>query len=85
MINVDRKEFYYSLNQDIKERTRNRLIQMNELGMELVGSGQFGIPEIMSGLYIEKVWNYSDKDFDEYLDWVKQLIKEKSGNEQNKL
>jgi hypothetical protein len=28
----------------------------------------------MSGLYIEKVWSYLDKDFREYMDWAKGLI-----------
>jgi hypothetical protein len=28
----------------------------------------------MSGLYIEKVWGYSDEDFTDYMDWVKGLI-----------
>ena len=32
----------------------------------------------MSGLYIEKVWSYSDEDFKGYMDWAKGLIAERT-------
>lgn len=57
-----------------KERTRNRLIQMAEYGMEEISLANFGYKGIMSGLYIEKVWSYSDEDFKDYMDWAKCLI-----------
>jgi hypothetical protein len=50
---------------------------MFEIGMTEVGYGQFGIVGLMSGLYIEMVWNYSDEDFKSYIDWVKSLILKK--------
>jgi hypothetical protein len=39
-----------------------------------VGIAQFGYKGVMSGLYIEKVWSYSDADFKGYMDWAKGLI-----------
>jgi len=41
-----------------------------------VGLGEFGYPDIMSGLYIEYVWSDSDKVFNDYMNWAKNLIKE---------
>lgn len=70
--NIDRDDLY--LYKEPKEITKNRLTEIAELGMEEVGTAEFGISGIMSGLYIEKVWNYSDKDWNEYIDWVKSLI-----------
>lgn len=61
-----------------KYRTKKRLIEMAELGMKETGIASFGIEGVMSGLYIEKVWSYSDEDFKGYMDWVKELIKEKT-------
>lgn len=57
-----------------KERTRKRLIEIAECGMQEVGIASFGVKGVVSGLYIEKVWSYSDKDFNEYMDWAKSLI-----------
>lgn len=74
MINLT--ENYYEYNKP-KDRTEKRLKEMSELGMEEVGFGQFGIKGLMSGLYIEMVWSYSDEDFDSYLNWVKELISKK--------
>lgn len=57
-----------------KERTRSRLKEILDMGMQEVGYGEFGIKGVMSGLYIEKVWSYSDAQFKDYLEWVKELI-----------
>lgn len=57
-----------------KERTRKRLSEMAVSGMEETGIASFGYKGIMSGLYIEKVWGYSDEDFKDYMDWAKDLI-----------
>jgi hypothetical protein len=65
-----------------RERTRNRLIQMAELGMEEIGHASFGVKDIMSGLYIEMVWSYSDESFEDYLSWVKEMISKKQQNVQ---
>ena len=59
---------------DLRERTKQRLIQIAECGMELVGDGQFGIEGVVSGLYIEMVLNYSDKHFNDYIQWAKGII-----------
>jgi len=60
-----------------KVRTRKRLLEMANLGMEEIGTASFGIRGVMSGLYIERVWSYSDEDFKSYLEWVKELIDKK--------
>lgn len=57
-----------------KERTRKRLTEMAKCGMEEIGVASFGYKDVMSGLHIEKVWSYSDKDFKDYMDWTKSLI-----------
>lgn len=72
---IDRYDLYLYNEPTLEKRTRDRLTQMAELGMEEVSTAEFGIYGVMSGLYIEKVWRYSDKEFDEYMDWVKSLIK----------
>jgi len=78
-IEIDNKSFYDCTKPEHKERTKARLTEMKELGMTECGFGQFGYKKIMSGLYIEKVWGYSDEDFKGYLDWVRELIEEKEG------
>jgi len=72
-INIENKLFYDGKNDG---RIRRRLLEMKELGLEQVGHGHFGVPNIMGGLYIEKVWGYDDIQFDEYLEFVKELISE---------
>lgn len=67
------REDLYEYNKP-KERTRKRLTEMAECGMEEMGIASFGYKEVMSGLYIEKVWGYSDEDFKDYMDWAKGLI-----------
>lgn len=82
MIDINRKDLYEYGKVDLKERTKNRLKQINKMGMTEVGTSQFGIDGIMSGLYIEKVWSYSEDDWNEYIVWVKNLIKKKTSNKQ---
>lgn len=73
---VDRKNHYeYNETKERNQRTKDRLTRMAEMGMEEVGIAQFGIAGVMSGLYIEKVWSYNDKDFDAYLKWAQDLKK----------
>ena len=67
------REDLYEYNKP-KERTRKRLAEMAECGMEETGIASFGYKGVMSGLYIEKVWGYSDEDFKDYMDWAKSLI-----------
>lgn len=57
-----------------KDRTKKRLTEIADYGMEEVGTAQFGYKGVMSGLYIEKVWSYSDTDFKSYMAWAKELI-----------
>lgn len=77
---IDRSDFYDHGKPELKERTRKRLAEIAECGMSEVGIAQFGYSGVMSGLYIEKVWSYSDQGFRDYMDWAKGLI-EKSLNQ----
>lgn len=72
---IHRKDFYEY--DKPKDQTEKRLIEIAELGMQEVGTADFGIPDIMSGLYIEKVWSYSEKDWNDYILYVKELIQKK--------
>ena len=56
------------------ERTRKRLLQIANMGMEEVSFANFGIAGVISGLYIESIWNDTDAQFESYLDWVKEMI-----------
>lgn len=69
--------FYDKTRPEIVERTNERLSSIFELGMHEVGICQFGISGICSGLYIEYVWKYTDEQFNEYLDFVKDCIDRK--------
>ncbi len=70
-------DFYEFGKPHLKERTEKRLSEIAECGMTVVGDGQFGVRGVMSGLYIEKVWYYSDENFNDYMDWARGLIKGK--------
>lgn len=76
---VNRRDFYTG---QFDERTRHRLTKILNLGMIEVSIAEFGFPGVMSGLYIERVWSYSDEEFLDYLEWANGLIqksKNKSG------
>lgn len=65
---------YYSFSYDVdNDVTEERLKQLNSLGCESVGFGQFGIPNVFSGLYVEKVWSYTDEQWDDYIEWFTNL------------
>lgn len=78
-MNIDiNNKYYYAhyLHNGIsehKERTRERLAEIIALGMTEVGEAQFGIKNIMSGLYIEMVWSFDERQWKGYMDWVKEL------------
>lgn len=79
MIDVNNNDYYYRIDDSVDaEVTKKRLTTMSEMGMEEVGYGQFGIKGIMSGLYIEMVWGYTDEEFDDYLAWAKTVKERKS-------
>jgi hypothetical protein len=58
-----------------RQRTKQRLQQLIDLGCEEIGVFSFGIKDVFSGLYIEKVWSYSEKDWNDYMDFTNKLIK----------
>ena len=73
---VNEKSFYCT-DYQTDEVMRKRLTQLEELGVELCGYGQFGIPNIMSGLYIERVWYANEEKWAEEIKWITDLIAEK--------
>lgn len=76
-IDVNDKFFYGTALGYPFERTKERLTEMNDLGMSVTGYGSFGLEGVMSGLYIEKVWGYDDEAWKSYMDWVRELKQEK--------
>ena len=66
MIDLD-NPFYYCGKHD--ERTKQRLERLNAVGAEDVGFGHFGVRNVVSGLYIERVWWYNDVLFEDYFQW----------------
>lgn len=77
MIDIERKDYYrFNVSDFENSITRKRLEEINELGMEEVGYGEFGLPGKMSGLYIERVWSFDASKWKGYIDWVKTFIHE---------
>lgn len=76
-IDVNNDNYYAYDKPEIKSRTLRRLKRIKRAGMTEVGHGQFGYSGIMSGLYIEMVWNYSDDNFNDYMNWAEGLIRRK--------
>ena len=59
MIDINKEEYYKIPHE--KETTRFRLMQLNEMGLSEISEGEFGIPDVISGLFVENLWNWSDK------------------------
>lgn len=74
---INRSDLYEFGEPEKRERTKQRLTEIAECGMEEVGHGQFGYKGVMSGLYIEIVWSHSDEDFKGYMDYTRELILKK--------
>lgn len=74
-IDIDNKDWYAekSFPEYPDARTRERLIEIKELGLTEIGIASFGINGVFSGLYIEKVWRFNDVEWRDYIDWVKIL------------
>ncbi len=73
-IDIETDFFYDHDSPELKERTKQRLIQIKKIGMTEVGLGQFGVKHIMSGLYIEMLWEYDEIKWDDYISWASDLI-----------
>lgn len=74
IIDINNKYFYEHNKSENLARTKNRLIQISELGLIEVAEAQFGIENVLSGLYIEMVWSYNDHDWNEYILWIKSVL-----------
>lgn len=77
-IKIDNRDYYEYDRPELEERTKKRLIQINEIGMIELGNGQFGIEGVISGLYIERIWSNDDVEWIDYIEWVKDVIKHKA-------
>jgi len=74
-------KFYYEVDRPEKSiQTQKRLTELDALGLQEIGGGEFGIPGLMSGLYIEMVWSHSDQEWDSYVVFIKSLIEEKENS-----
>ena len=73
-IDLNNKYFYqYGKDEETHKRTKERLQQLIDLGCEEVGVSEFGIKDVFSGLYIERVWHFSKEDWDDYIDFINKL------------
>lgn len=70
-IDINREDYYDY--KKPKDRTEERLLQLSALGLYDLGFAQFGIDNIISGIYIEKVWH--EEDWNGYIDWIMSVLK----------
>lgn len=75
-IDINNKDWYFRFEEkeNTNERTKNRLKEIIELGFEEVSIAQFGIQNVISGLYIERIWNEKEESWEDYIEWVKSVI-----------
>lgn len=74
-ININDQTYDYSvINPKIKDRTIDRLKEIDNLWLEEVWIWEFWIPWKMSWLYIEKLWSYDNKSWNNYIQWIKNDI-----------
>lgn len=64
----------YFSKEENREEIKDRLATIWDMGLSDLGNGQFGIKDVMSGLYIEMIWRYTNKEFTDYMEWTKDLI-----------
>jgi hypothetical protein len=76
LFDVDRSDLYEQGKP--KERTRKRLIEMAECGMEEIKTYYFGYKDVTNYVHIQVIWFCSDKDFSAYMNLAKSLIKSKN-------
>jgi hypothetical protein len=76
-IDINQLSYYQHGKPELKERTKSRLIQLNDMCMTEVGIAEFGIKGVVSGLVIEQIWNHSDHDWSDHIEWMKSVIDEK--------
>lgn len=74
-----RNKLYYPRS-EYGKRTKSRLKELIALNIEVVCFGEFGIRNIVSGIYIEKVWNMPDYKWSEYVLWIESVINTKKLN-----
>ena len=72
MIDINFKD-YYCNNENIG-RAKKRLIELSDLWVEEVWYWEFWIKAVFSWLYIDRVWWYTDKQWDDEILWIKWRI-----------
>lgn len=77
-IDVDNKHFYEYDKPENRDRTKKRLQELVDMGCEETGIASFGVKGVVSGLFIERVWSYSDERWTDYIEWMKSVINEKT-------
>lgn len=74
-IDVDHPHnFLVGCSEEKRTETRNRLIELKDLGHVNVGYYHYGIPGVVSGTYHELVWNLSEEAWRDRIEWIKSLI-----------
>lgn len=73
---IDPFDKYYEKHDspEIKQRTITRLEELKSLGLEELGLAQFGIHGVISGIYIESVWNKEDEDWKDYIKFIESVV-----------
>lgn len=72
---VNEKSFYCK-DYQTDEVMRARLQQLEQMGVEIVGYGELGIPGHMSGMYIERVWYADAARWEEEIKWIQGILDE---------
>lgn len=73
------KKFVFShMGKESNERTTKRLQELIDMGCEETGNASFGVRGKVSGLYIEKVWRFTDEEWTNHINWMKSVIARKS-------
>lgn len=75
MINIEYEDYY--CNKENVERTKERLIELSNLWLSSVWYGEFWIDKLLSWIYIERIWWYSDEKWLEEIVWIKSVIENK--------
>ena len=76
-INVDNREYYEFGKPEKDDQTKSRLLGMKKMGMIDFGNFQFGVDGVVSGIWIERVWSFSNKDWKSYMEWAQSVIDKK--------
>ena len=66
------------------QEQKKRLVELYNRDFDVVGLGHFGYKNVLSGLYLEMIWNYSDEEWKEYIEWANTVVKKYKDNRKSK-